>query len=84
MRYEVILTASSAKEYKHLERNIQTRVSAVFDQMEMEPFLNLDTKKLKTPYDAYRTRVGEYRILFTLEKNLLTIYSIKHRKDAYR
>lgn len=49
MRYEITFTASAAKEYKHLERDIQTRVSAVFDRMEANPFSNLDTKKLKTP-----------------------------------
>jgi mRNA interferase RelE/StbE len=84
MRYEITFISSSAKEYKHLEAGVKTRISIAFDRMEIDPFLNFDTKKLKTPYDGYRIRIGEYRILFVIEKNLLTVYSIKHRKDAYR
>jgi hypothetical protein len=28
-------------------------------------------------------RVGDYRILFDIEEDILTIYEIKHRKKAY-
>ncbi|MBC8548182.1 MAG: type II toxin-antitoxin system RelE/ParE family toxin [Candidatus Brocadiales bacterium] len=39
-----------------------------------------------TNQEGYRIRVGSYRILFEIddsEKNV-KIYSVKHRKDAYR
>lgn len=31
----------------------------------------------------YRLRVGNYRIIFDIEKNKITVISILHRKDAY-
>ena len=36
--------------------------------------------------DGYRLRVGDYRILFTIDdgSKRVTIYRIKHRRDAYR
>jgi mRNA-degrading endonuclease RelE of RelBE toxin-antitoxin system len=29
-------------------------------------------------------RVGSFRVLFTLEKDLIFIHDVKDRKDAYR
>ena len=39
-----------------------------------------------TGLDGYRLRVGDYRVLFTIDDhaNSLTIYRIRHRRDAYR
>lgn len=45
---------------------------------------NLDIKKLKTPFDWFRLRVGNYRILFVLSKWKIVIYAVNHRKDAYK
>lgn len=30
-----------------------------------------------------RLRVGDYRVLFEIEEDVLVIYRVKHRKDAY-
>lgn len=41
-------------------------------------------KKLKTPFDgAYRLRIGDYRVIFYEEENLMLISKIAHRKQAY-
>jgi len=39
-----------------------------------------------TGLDAYRLRVGDYRILFTIDDRArrVTVYRILHRRDAYR
>ena len=36
--------------------------------------------------EGYRLRVGHYRILFTIDDaaRLISIYRIKHRREAYR
>lgn len=43
-------------------------------------------KKLRGEYDAYRIRVGSYRILYTIDDTdrLVRVSVIDHRKDAYR
>jgi len=41
-------------------------------------------KKLKTPFDgAYRLRIGDYRVIFYQENNLMLISKIAHRKEVY-
>lgn len=33
---------------------------------------------------SFRLRVGDYRILFTLEQNTMRIFGVRHRSEAYR
>jgi mRNA interferase RelE/StbE len=52
--------------------------------MEDDPFPH-GVKKLKAR-DGYRVRVGDYRILFTVNRaaRLVRVGAIGHRKDVYR
>lgn len=40
-------------------------------------------KKLKGRRNYYRFRVGNYRIIFRLEKGDIFLVSVMHRKDVY-
>ena len=33
---------------------------------------------------AFRLRLGDYRVLFTLEDNSMWIFGVRHRSEAYR
>ena len=46
--------------------------------------LSGDVKKLKGFKDRYRLRVGKYRVLFQLDKDVVTVYDFGDRKDIYR
>lgn len=41
-------------------------------------------KKLKNADNAYRIRMGDYRIGFTLEGDTVMFKRVLHRKDIYR
>jgi mRNA interferase RelE/StbE len=41
-------------------------------------------KKLKGEANAYRIRLGDYRIGFVYDGEILTFYRVLHRKDIYR
>lgn len=43
-----------------------------------------DIKKLKGLENEYRLRVGDLRILFTFENDIITINDIKPRGQAYK
>lgn len=45
-----------------------------------------DCKKLKGMDNAYRIRVSDYRIVYTIQNNILLVEVIKvgHRKDIYK
>ena len=60
--------------------------SLVFE--EIPSYSSLDEisglKKLKDANNAYRIRVGDYRIGFTFEEKTIVFVRILHRKDIYR
>ncbi len=41
-------------------------------------------KRLTNFKPPYRLRIGNYRVLFDIEDNTLTVYRVKHRKESYR
>lgn len=43
-----------------------------------------DIKKLSGLENEYRLRVGDFRILFTLENDIITVNDIKPRGQAYK
>jgi len=34
--------------------------------------------------DSYRLRIGDYRVLFTLEQGAIRVLGVRHRSEAYR
>jgi mRNA-degrading endonuclease RelE of RelBE toxin-antitoxin system len=43
-----------------------------------------NTKKLKGHKNAYRTRIGDYRLGFFFENSTILIARFLHRKDIYK
>ncbi|HBS04356.1 MAG TPA: type II toxin-antitoxin system mRNA interferase toxin, RelE/StbE family [Leptospiraceae bacterium] len=84
MIYELRLKKSAEKELLDLDRITRQRVVGALENLAQSPGA-ADTKKLKGS-DAFRLRVGQYRVLYTIDhkESTIEIYSIAHRKDAYR
>ena len=84
--HQIGFTSRASKEFKGLPMRAQKMVAEVFDgEFSRNPHSSaLDIKKLQKPLHGYRLRVGDYRILYVLEGNLIKVYKIAHRKDAYR
>ena len=81
MRYQLSLSKNARQQLraldKALRRNIGQRLEAMRDDLQG------DVKKLEAKNNRYRLRVGNHRILFTLEKNVIAVYRVKDRKEAY-
>ena len=46
-------------------------------------FSSCDVKKMKNLEDHYRLRVGDYRLIFELKDNLVTVLKVGHRQNIY-
>ena len=60
--YQVIFTTPAERVYRKLARDVQQRILAKADLLADEPFPS-GVEKL-TGHDAYRVRVGDYRIIY--------------------
>lgn len=43
-----------------------------------------DVKRLTNMAPAYRLRVGDYRVLFEVERERIIVYRVRHRREAYK
>jgi mRNA interferase RelE/StbE len=80
--YKVALRRSATKELATLSSENQTRVARALIDLASNPFPT-GVKKLKAR-NGYRIRVGDYRIVYTVERDLLIISAIGHRSEVYR
>lgn len=85
MSYRVEFAASAVREFKALERSMQRRIGTRIDELAKNPFPP-DVKKLQGTPDHYRIRVGDYRVIYRVEKKRVTIVVVKigHRREVYR
>jgi mRNA interferase RelE/StbE len=78
------LTSKAQKELDGLEDKIAFRISQKIYQLENDPF-ELNSQKLGGG-KGYRIRIGDYRVVYTVDKTekTITIIRIRHRRDVYR
>ncbi|MBS3142221.1 type II toxin-antitoxin system RelE/ParE family toxin [Candidatus Woesearchaeota archaeon] len=82
--YEILYSPAALKQLEKLERSIRERILIALERLRIRPE-SCDIKKL-VGMPGYRFRVGDYRVLFDMEKEKLIILVLKigHRKDIYK
>jgi mRNA interferase RelE/StbE len=82
--YSVVLKASARREIEDLQKRDRGRVAAALGSLADDPRPH-GCEKLST-LDRYRIRVGEYRVVYTIEDAIVTVFVVKvgHRRDVYR
>ncbi len=81
--YKVLLKASARKELDSFSEKIQKQIAKAIDELVALGIHAKNTKKLNPPIGGFRTRVGEYRILFDRDGDIILVYKISVRGDAY-
>jgi len=81
--YNIEIKKSAAKEIEKLPKSVLKRVIEKIAALAYEPRPS-GCKKLSSD-EKYRIRVGTYRILYTIEDEIVRIYIVKvgHRKNIY-
>jgi len=82
VRFQLHISDEALKQLRTLPREQRQRIGQKLETLQTD--LQGDVKKLSSQAGRYRLRVGGYRVLFTLEKDLIMVYLVKDRKDAYR
>jgi len=81
VKYEVEFKPKAIKDLAKLSADFQNRIITKIEIMQDD--LQGDIKKLTNFTPEYRLRVGDYRVLFEIENQMILIYRIKHRSKAY-
>ena len=82
MPKQAVYTKQSLRDLKSIPKQTAARIIEKIEAYADDK--PADVKRLTLHEPGWRLRVGEYRVLFDLEGSRLTIYRVKHRKQAYR
>ena len=88
-RYEVLVDHRVEKDLRKVPVHIRGKFIIALDLLAQDPVRarpGLDVRKLAgLPGETYRVRLGDYRLLFALERDRrrVLVTSLKHRGGAY-
>jgi len=83
LAYDIEYDPKALKQLQKLNPTIAKDILDGIEEFAATP-THTKIKKLKTPFDgAYRLRIGDYRVIFYQENNLMLISKIAHRKEVY-
>jgi mRNA interferase RelE/StbE len=83
--YRVVFTASAERELKKLPSDVITRILSRIQSLASNP-CPAGCKKLQGGDREWRIRVGDYRVVYTIDDRKLQIEvtRIRHRREAYQ
>ena len=85
--YQVEFVRSAEKEFLRLPKKVRERFAEALKLLAISPFSELlKIKKLKGTEDAFRIRIGDYRMIYQVREEVLIVLVIKvgHRREIYR
>jgi mRNA interferase RelE/StbE len=85
LKYRIEVKRSAAKALKKIPNPDRRRIVEKIDSL-AEELPNPETTKMKGDNPFHRIRVGDYRIVFEIQIEVLVILIVKigHRKDIYK
>ena len=85
MKYRIKFQRSAAKALKKIPKPNRKRIGKKIDSL-AENLPSQDTTKMKGNNPFHKVRVGDYRIIYEIQDDVLVILIVKvgHRKDIYR
>jgi mRNA interferase RelE/StbE len=84
-KYKVVWKRSAHKELEKLPGTMILKIVRAVEQLGDDPHPE-GSKKIIGSDQAFRIRIGSYRVIHDVFENILTvqIVRVRHRKDAYR
>jgi len=84
---EIKYSERAVKQLKQIakgDKKVVARILKAIEEYAHNPAGIYDIKLLKGKYAVFkRLRVGNYRIIFDDEENIMLIFEVKHRQEAY-
>lgn len=92
MSFQIVFKKSAQKELAKLPSQIGRRIQIAIDGLSQDPrphgYVQLTEFELPSqdPKSLYRIRVGDYRIIYTIEEEVITVTIVKinHRSKIYK
>jgi len=85
MIYRIEFAPRADKAFRRLPREAQVRIRTKIDGLASNP-RPPGSVKMSGPEGFHRIRVGDYRVIYCIEDDILLVLVVKlgHRRDIYR
>ena len=82
MAFDILWSDSAARQLRKLDRTVARRIFDRVGELREDPTRHV-SKLVNSPY--YRLRVGDYRVILDVRRNVLRILVLKvgHRESIY-
>lgn len=83
--YTLRFKNSAAKEFRGLSKELRQRVGEAIDRLSLNPRPE-GMVKLQGSDNLYRIRIGDYRVVYTIDgkEKVILIMRVRHRRDVYQ
>lgn len=83
---QVQILPKAAKDLKGLSPQDRSRIIQEIQQYAASPASQANNVKALQGLDLFRLRVGDYRVLFTIDQGTVTVmlvHRVRHRREVY-
>ena len=83
MGYKLLYTKSAAKDIQKLDTVVRKRLKSKLETYASNPLFHAK-KLIDFSLGTYRWMVGNYRIIFDIDRENIIILRVRHRREIYR
>ena len=83
MSYTILYTKTAFNDIKKLDLVVKKRIKKKIEYFSDDPIVHAK-KLIEFSIGSYRWRIGDYRIIFDIDKENIVILRVKHRKESYK
>lgn len=85
MAYRIGFERRANKDLDSLPIRVRARILKALDRLAVDPYGAANVKALRSR-EAYRLRIGDYRVVYVVRRELLLVLVIEvgHRREVYR
>lgn len=83
MVYKLLYTRSAIKDIQKLDNVAKKKIKKKLEELSKNP-ISLSKKLINSSLGDYRYRIGNYRVVFDIDKKYIVILRVGHRKEIYR
>lgn len=86
MTWKIVYKKSIKKDLKQLSPEVKSIIEQVINEkLKVDP-IKFGTPLRKTLKGLFKLRIGNYRLVYSIQKQTITVFVIKiaHRRDVYK
>lgn len=85
-KWDCEIAPQAQRDLKRLPNRVRVNILSRIVSLGNDPRNSSQSKKLKGSPDRFRLRVGDYRVVYTLNEEVhqVRVDRVRHRREAYR